>query len=193
MSSRTLGATRMSSTERREEILEAALVEFARNGLDGARTDEVARRAGVSQPYVFRLFGTKKQLFLAAVQRSFAIAAAALADAAARAAPDERLEAMRRAYGALARDGITLRAQLQALLQCRDDDVRRTVAAGFGEVVRLLAMAPGVDMFAIASFFAEAGFRALAESSGLELGWELLRALDDGTEERPSTPIAAAQ
>jgi AcrR family transcriptional regulator len=192
MGSRTLGATRMSSTERREEILEAALVEFARNGLDGARTDEVARRAGVSQPYVFRLFGTKKLLFLAAVARSFAIASAALADAAAGAEPHERLEAMRRAYGALARDGITLRAQLQALLQCHDEDVRRTVAAGFGEIVRLLAPVPGVDMSAIASFFAEAGFRALAESAGLELGWELLRALDSGSDAWP-TSIAAAQ
>ena len=52
---------RQSAEERREEILEAALVEFADRGLHGTSTEDIARRVGISQPYVFRLFGTKKQ------------------------------------------------------------------------------------------------------------------------------------
>src|SRR5437588_5357504 len=60
---------RKSAEERREEILEAAVVEFAERGLHGASTEEIARRAGISQPYVFRLFGTKKELFKATVAR----------------------------------------------------------------------------------------------------------------------------
>src|ERR671931_3594 len=62
-------AERKSAEERREEILEAALVEFAAHGLDGGSTEAIARAAGISQPYVFRLFGTKKQLFIATIER----------------------------------------------------------------------------------------------------------------------------
>src|ERR1051325_11120065 len=56
---------RKSAEERRDEILEAALIEFAERGLHGASTEEIAKRAGISQPYVFRLFGSKKDLFTA--------------------------------------------------------------------------------------------------------------------------------
>src|SRR6266550_2885193 len=60
---------RKSANERRDEILEAALVEFAARGLDGGSTETIAKAVGISQPYVFRLFGTKKQLFIATVER----------------------------------------------------------------------------------------------------------------------------
>ena len=63
--------TRQSAAERREEILEAALEEFAEHGYHGASTEAIARRAGISQPYVFRLFGTKQELFKAVVARCF--------------------------------------------------------------------------------------------------------------------------
>ncbi|MGH3145143.1 MAG: TetR/AcrR family transcriptional regulator, partial [Rubrobacter sp.] len=57
---------RKSSLERRETVLDAAVVEFAEKGLHGASTEGIAERAGISQPYVFKLFGTKKGLFLSA-------------------------------------------------------------------------------------------------------------------------------
>ena len=57
----------MPAAERRELVLEAAMAEFAVHGLAGTSTEEVARRAGISQPYLFRLFPTKKALFLALV------------------------------------------------------------------------------------------------------------------------------
>ena len=62
---------RKTKAERREEILDAAIAEFAEKGLHGASTDEIARLAGISQPYVFRLFGTKKELYMAVVARCF--------------------------------------------------------------------------------------------------------------------------
>src|SRR5881409_2743284 len=62
-------ATRQSAEERRADVLDAAQIEFAARGLHGASTEEIARRAGISQPYVFRLFGSKKDLFKAAVAR----------------------------------------------------------------------------------------------------------------------------
>ena len=61
----------MSAAERREMVLEAAVAEFAAGGMAGTSTEDVARRAGISQPYLFRLFPTKKALFLALVERCF--------------------------------------------------------------------------------------------------------------------------
>ena len=60
--------TRLTAAARSEEVLQAAVVAFGTSGYAGTKTDEIARLAGVSQPYVIRLFGTKQQLFLAAVQ-----------------------------------------------------------------------------------------------------------------------------
>src|ERR1700680_2713971 len=64
-------AQRMTASERREMVIEAALAEFAARGLDGTSTEDVARRAGISHPYLFRLFPTKKALFLALVEQCF--------------------------------------------------------------------------------------------------------------------------
>src|SRR5690348_7366167 len=78
------GGRRLSSEERRRQILRAALAVFGARGYEGATTDEVARAAGVSQPYVVRLFGSKENLFLAALDdaltRTLAAFGAALAD-----------------------------------------------------------------------------------------------------------------
>ncbi|GAA1944537.1 TetR/AcrR family transcriptional regulator [Microbacterium deminutum] len=58
----------MSSGERREQIVAAAMAVFGAKGYEGTTTDDVARTAGVSQPYVVRLFRSKENLFLAAMQ-----------------------------------------------------------------------------------------------------------------------------
>ena len=63
--------TRQTAEARREDLLAAAVEEFARAGFHGASTDAIARRAGISQPYLFRLFGSKKDLYLASVRRCF--------------------------------------------------------------------------------------------------------------------------
>jgi AcrR family transcriptional regulator len=59
-------AARLSAAERRADVVDAAVVEFAKRGLDATSTEDIARRAGISQPYLFRLFETKKELFKAA-------------------------------------------------------------------------------------------------------------------------------
>src|SRR5919205_743384 len=92
--------TRMSAAERRGEILEAAVAEFAHRGLHGTSTETIAARAGVSQPYLFRLFGTKKDLFLAAVGRGFDQIQSTLETAVASHPPDP-MKAMGEAYGRL--------------------------------------------------------------------------------------------
>src|SRR5947199_10873585 len=66
-----MATTRSTAAARRDEVLDAALVEFAERGFQGTSTEDIARRAGISQPYIFRLFGTKKELFSATVSRCF--------------------------------------------------------------------------------------------------------------------------
>src|SRR5271168_5665229 len=58
-------STRQTASERKVAVLSAAVTEFARAGYAGTSTDAIASRAGISQPYLFRLFGTKKELFVA--------------------------------------------------------------------------------------------------------------------------------
>jgi AcrR family transcriptional regulator len=70
---------RMTANERREQILQAALIVFANGGYAGTTTDQVAREAGVSQPYVVRLFGGKQQLFAELYSRASGRVVAALA------------------------------------------------------------------------------------------------------------------
>ena len=61
-------STRRSAEERRRELVEIAISHFAQHGYNGTSTDQIAREAGISQPYLFRLFGTKRELFLACHQ-----------------------------------------------------------------------------------------------------------------------------
>src|ERR1700691_2396225 len=66
---------RVPASERRDALIEAAVHEFAQGGLHGTPVDRIARRVGVAQPYVFSLFASKRELFLAAVQRGFELVA----------------------------------------------------------------------------------------------------------------------
>src|SRR5436190_11413461 len=92
---------RKTAEERRDEILDAALVEFAERGLHGASTDEIAKRAGISQPYVFRLFGSKKELFKAAIARCFRETLELFQRAAEGKRGEEAFRAMGQAYEGL--------------------------------------------------------------------------------------------
>src|ERR687884_693394 len=91
-------STRKSATERRDEILEAALGEFAARGLEGGSTEAIAKAVGISQPYVFRLFGTKKQLFMATIERCLRGTLEMFHTASAGLKGEEALEAVGAAY-----------------------------------------------------------------------------------------------
>lgn len=130
-------STRKTAAERREAVLEAAYTEFADKGLHGASTDLIARAAGISQPYLFRLFGTKKELFLAATQRCLDETLARFRSASEGLAGDEAVDAMGRAYAAwITEDSRSLRAQLQAYSACGDPEIAAAVRGGFGRLVR---------------------------------------------------------
>lgn len=131
--------TRKTADERRDEILNAARDEFAEHGLHGASTDAIARKAGVSQPYLFRLFGTKKELFIAGARRCLEQTYDAFLRAADGRHGEEALEAMGKAYHELvARDPNLLRAQMQGYASCDDPEVCEVMRAGYGRLVELV-------------------------------------------------------
>src|SRR5215218_4209610 len=145
---------RKTAEERREEILVVALEEFGEHGLDGTSTDTIARKAGISQPYLFRLFGTKKELYLETVRRCLNETLALFQDAAAGRRGDEALEAIGQAYMGLLRDRTRLRAQMQAYADCDDDEVRDVVREGYGRLVEYVERVSGAEPERIRDFFA---------------------------------------
>jgi AcrR family transcriptional regulator len=154
--SATAPAPRKSADERRESILEAALIEFAGRGLHGTSTDDVARRAGISQPYLFRLFGTKKELFMAACARCMKETREAFAEAAAGKTGEEALQAMGAAYlELLEADPRRLRLQMHMYAACDDEEVRAVAQAGFGELHALAERMSGASRARVSRFFAK--------------------------------------
>lgn len=147
--------TRKTADARREEILDAAMAEFAHHGLDGASTEAIARSAGISQPYVFRLFGTKKELYLASVARCLRETLEAFQRAAEGKRGEEALHAIGTAYvEELLSDRTRLQAQMQAYAACDDPEVCEVVRAGYGDLVAYVERVAGVAPEEISRFFA---------------------------------------
>jgi AcrR family transcriptional regulator len=152
---------RVPAAERREELIAAAVHEFASGGLHGTPVERIARRVGVAQPYVFSLFAGKRELFLAAVQHCFErlaqTFAAAAADFCAGRAPadcEDALMAMGRAYKELLlTDRDYLMLQHQAYAACDDELVRARVRRGYAELVALAEELSDADAERIDDFF----------------------------------------
>ena len=146
---------RKSAEERREAVLDAALEEFAAHGLTGASTEAIAAKAGISQPYVFRLFGTKKELFKAGINRCFRETLELFQRAAEGRRGEAALDAMGDAYvNQLLPDRTRLLAQMQAYAACEDPDIRAVVRAGYGDLVSYVERVSGLPSQAVAEFFA---------------------------------------
>ncbi len=148
--------TRQTAAERREDVLEAANAEFALRGLHGASTDAIARRAGISQPYLFRLFGSKKDLYIAALERCFDRTLDAFRAAASGTSGEEALRAIGDTYrDAVENDRQMLQAQLQSYAaSVEDEEIREATARGFGRLVDYVEAVSGADRGTVARFFA---------------------------------------
>jgi AcrR family transcriptional regulator len=147
--------TRQTAEERREAVLAAAAHEFAHRGLHGASTDAIAQAAGISQPYLFRLFGTKKELYLATAERRMAELAEVFERAAEGKQGDEALEAMGEAYTALIEDRERLLLMLQCFADCDDADVRDAVRKVWRDLVALVERVSGAPPERVSAFFAK--------------------------------------
>lgn len=149
--------TRQTAEERRVAVLAAANVEFALRGLHGASTDAIARGAGISQPYLFRLFRSKKELFIAVIEDCLARTLDSFRAAAAGTSGTEALDAIGHAYReSLENDRTMLQGQLQAYAASVEDaDIREATARGFGRLVDYVETVSGADRATVARFFAK--------------------------------------
>jgi len=144
----------MSGDARRDEIVAAAVRLFAEHGYAGTTTDAVARAAGISQPYVVRLFGSKRALFVAVVDYAFDEIAGALARVPRTPSPDERLAVMLEAYREITdRDELAL-VIVQAVGVAVDDEQVRGVVQGHVRALhKTVWSAAGGDTDRVRAFF----------------------------------------
>ncbi len=167
---------RVPAAERREELIAAAVHEFAHGGLHGTPVERIARRVGVAQPYVFSLFGSKRDLFLAALGRSFERVADTFrrgaGDYAAGRVPaecEDALQAMGLAYKELlASDRDYLMLQHQCYAACDDEVVRASVRHRFAELVELAGELSGAEGERLDDFFRHGMALNVAAALGVE-------------------------
>ncbi len=166
-------AARMSGSERRAQVLGIAAVEFADHGLHGASIEAVAREAGITQAYVFRMFRTKKALFLELIGAAFDRFSDGMAQAAEGARKLDALSRMGARYHASLADRTTLLLQLQGFAACGDDEVRALVRARVAHMWDTVA-ATGLDPVTVKSFLAFGMLlnnMAALEVDGLDEPW----------------------
>lgn len=151
----------MSADERRESVVRAAIGEFARTGYHGTSTEVIARRVGVSQPYLFRLYANKQAIFLAASERCLAETTRVLEKASEGLTGGEALEAMSDAYRRLiAEDPDKLLMQTQmyvavaAAEAAGDHSFGETVRAGWMKLWDMVHLALGADADGTTEFMA---------------------------------------
>jgi AcrR family transcriptional regulator len=151
----TAPSTRQTAEKRRATVLDAARAEFAVTGYHGTSTEAIAKRAGISQPYLFRLYRTKKELFLACIERGFGVTRDVFDDASKGLRGDAALEAMGRAYMELLSDRRKLLVQMQSYAACDDAEIREAVRRGFRDVYSFVEARSGVDAGRLSEFFAK--------------------------------------
>ena len=147
--------TRRSAEERREEILEIALRQFGEGGYRGTSTEAIAREAGISQPYLFRLFRTKRDLFLACADRACDCVGSLFRRVAADAPPGEGLERMGEAYmQELLPERHQIRMLMQSYVAGAEPEIQAHVRASYMRLVREVAELAGVPPAETFTFFA---------------------------------------
>lgn len=147
-------AERMSGTERRAQVLAIAAKEFAEHGLHGASTESIAREAGITQAYIFRMFGTKKALFLELIRTAFDGVSDGMRAAAAGKTGLDALSAMGAQYFDLLADRTGLLLQLQGFAACGDPEVRDAVRLCFARMWGEAEDGTGLEPVAVKTFLA---------------------------------------
>jgi AcrR family transcriptional regulator len=149
------GATRArkSADERRAEIVALAIEQFALGGYKGTSTDAIAREAGISQPYLFRLFKTKRELFLACNEVSESRILETFRAAANGVPKAGVLAAMGRAYVELLADKTGLLFQMQSYAACSDPVIQARVREGYVMLVDEVTRLSGAQRGEVFQFF----------------------------------------
>jgi AcrR family transcriptional regulator len=146
---------RQTAEERRAAVLAAATREFAEKGLHGASTEDIARAAGISQPYLFRLFHTKKELYLATTRQTVDHLYAVFADAARGKTGIDALEAMGEAYNIVLGDHDRLMLMLKCWASCDDPEICEAVRSSWRDLVDLAERSSGLGVEEVSLFFSK--------------------------------------
>src|ERR1019366_4435716 len=168
------GAVRQTADERRTSVLRAAMAEFAKGGYAGTSTDAIAVRAEISQPYLFRLFGTKRELFIA----TMGLMHARIEDSFRRAAQGrsgiEAIAAMGNAYKELLSERDLLLVQLHAYAASEDEEIRRAARQGFRHLWTVVGELTGLGDEDLRAFFAQGmllNVMAAVDAAALDESW----------------------
>ena len=192
-----MAGPRQTAGERREEVLRGAIDEFATYGYHGGSTRRIADAAGISQPYVQRLYGTKTALFIAALDR----VAEDILSAWRRQlhelrqargddpTPRDLLDALRPAYESFVDDVIGLRLVLQAAAAASEPEIARALKDNMGRMFSWVREETGASYEDVREFWAQGMTLTMAASIG---------AIDDAGDEEwaramlmmPNTPPA---
>jgi AcrR family transcriptional regulator len=146
---------RMNIDDRRRQVLEAAMHEFGLAGFDSVSAEAIAARAGVSQPYIFRLFGTKKGLFIASIEERTRQIIEGFQQAVENRGELSRMDAMADAYvELLTSDPAALRCQLYAWAAGSDEEIGAAARASYVEVWKFAQTLSAEDPESVRDFMA---------------------------------------
>lgn len=168
------GSGRVLSTaeERRETVLSTAIGAFAAKGYYGTTTTEVAKSAGISQAYVYRLFPNKEALFVTVVEHTFDRVRTALSHGAASAHgsdPEKVLYSMADAYAELITDQNLLLVQMHAqAASVSEPAVKEAVRTGYARLVEYVRSVSGATGPQVQEFFSRGMLCHLVVAMGAE-------------------------
>ncbi|MFF1572057.1 TetR/AcrR family transcriptional regulator [Leifsonia sp. NPDC058292] len=151
---------RIPAGERREQILGAASLVFGERGYFGATTDQIAKAAGISQPYVVRMFGTKENLFVEVLGRALDKLLESFTETidgwkGTGSPPDTIGRLLGTAYVNLIEDRGILLSLMQAFSMGHDPVIGARARDGFITIYRLLRDEAGFEPEAVRTFLAE--------------------------------------
>lgn len=157
---------RQTAEERRRAVLDAAIAEFAVKGLQGASTEDIARRAEISQPYVMRLFGTKKELFMEAIKLVYSRILQSFQSATTD-NQSNNLDAMGEAYSRLLTRREELLLFLQGFAAAGDPEIRQLVQKEFGGLYLYVSNNVEASQSELQAFFAHGMLLSIAAAIDL--------------------------
>jgi AcrR family transcriptional regulator len=150
--------TKLSTAdERRPLVIEAAIAAFARAGYRGTTVADVATGAGISSAYVFKLFPSKEQLFVGALDSCFERVVEALgrgAEATSDHSPEGVLDTMGGAYAELISDRRLLMLQVHAQSAAEVPEIGAALRRGYARITEFASTRSGATDAAVQRFIA---------------------------------------
>jgi AcrR family transcriptional regulator len=149
-----MATTRISAEERRETVIDAAVKEFAAHGYHAASTSSIAKRAGISQPYIYALFPNKRELFLAC-HRHVVDRIRDTFDEAARGAdsPEDAMQRLGAAYMGLLENRDEILMQMQAHAAAGNPELRDEIRGVFTDLFDHVRKTTGLDHDQVVQLF----------------------------------------